>query len=211
MKEVQSMENSVLHKLMVAFMSAIIVAGVGVILGQFVPPALLIPLFIVELVLIIMVVFARKKKMGYILMYAFMFISGLTLYASLNYYVDALGGGTVVNAFVIAMVVFCAIAIYGSLTKFNFGFLGNALFFILLALVVIAVVGIFVPFPSIIEMVISLVGILLFSAYTLYDFNKIAKEGLTEEEIPSTVINVYLDFINLFLYILRFLNIFNRD
>lgn len=200
------MTNNVMHKFMVAFLAAFALAGIGVFAGQFVPRILLIPLIILQVVLLIIMIFVRKTKIGYSLMFTYMFISGMTIYAVLTAYVEKLGATTVIKVFILAFVVFCVIAIYGSLTKFHFGFLGNILFYALLALVLVSVVGIFVPFSNSIEQLTALAGILIFSAFTLYDFNKIAKDGLREDEIPNTVLSVYLDFINLFFYFLRYLN-----
>lgn len=195
-----------MHKFLMVFLSALLVAGVGIVVGQFVPEVLMLPLYLVELGLLVAVSFARKRGVSYAIMYLFMFISGIVVYSSISYYVEFLGNTTVLATFFGVLFVFCMIATYGSLTRYNFSFLGNALFFILIALIVIAILGVFVPFPSTIELLISIVGILLFSAYTLYDFNRIAKYGMYEDEIPIFVLNIYLDFINLFLYTLKLIS-----
>lgn len=194
-----------MHRFMVAFLAAFALAGIGVVVGQFLPPILLIPVMILQVVLVIIMIFVRKTKISYGLLYTYMFISGLTIYAVVTSYIKQLGAETVIMVLVLAFVVFCSIAVYGSLSKFNYGFLGNGLFYALLALLMVSVIGWFIPFSSLIEQVTALAGILIFSGYTLYDFNKIAKEGLRDDEIPDTVLSVYLDFINLFFYFLRFI------
>lgn len=205
-------QDQVLQKFLFTFCLAFIVSVIGLIVGQFVPPILMIPLMIVELILIIIVVFARKsKKFGYSIMYLFMFISGITLYVSISHYVSELGADVVLKAFIVTVFAFIAIAIFGYVTKFNFGFLGNFLFFALLILLIAMIVGIFIPFGNTLNLIISIVGIAIFAGFTLYDFNKIAREGIHEEDIPITVINIYLDFINLFLYVLRFLQFSSKD
>ena len=61
------------------------------------------------------------------------------------------------------------------------------------------------------ELIISAAGVILFSILTAYDTQKLLQEGLygTEEERSKGAIlgalSLYLDFINLFLYLLRFL------
>ncbi|MEX3625466.1 Bax inhibitor-1 family protein [Viridibacillus arvi] len=200
-----------LQKFLFTFCMAFIVSGIGVIVGQFVPAPLMIPLMIAELVLLIILAFVRKKKFGYTLMYIFMFISGITLFVSLSHYVSVLGAGLVLKAFIVTAIAFIAIAIYGSVTKFNFGFLGNILFFVLLAIVILGIVSIFVTFSNTMHFVITIASILVFVGYTLYDFNQIARRGITEEHIPNLVISVYLDFINLFLSVLRLIKLLSRD
>jgi len=203
--------SSPIGKLMGTFFVAFLIAAIGLYAGQFVPPHFILPLSILELILVIIVAFTRKRKnLGYIVMYLFMFVSGVTLYALIAGYISVLGADEVLNAFIIAAVVFAGLAIFGSVTKFNFGFLGNFLFFGLLILIVVLIAGIFIPFSNTTNLIISIVGIVIFAGYTLYDFNRIAKNGFREADIPSIVISIYLDFINLFTYILRFMRYFRR-
>ncbi|MFC7746817.1 Bax inhibitor-1 family protein [Lentibacillus kimchii] len=191
---------------MATFFAAFLIAVIGLYAGQYVPPSLMLPLSILELVLVIIVVFTRKHQgLGYFVMYLFMLVSGITLYAIIANYASVLGADEVFKAFVIALVAFAALAVFGSVTKFNLGFLGNILFFGLLILVVVSLAGIFIPFSNTINLIIAIAGIGIFAGYTLYDFNQIARNGFSEKDIPSIVINIYLDFINLFTYILRFM------
>ena len=199
-------------KLMSAFFFGFLLIVVGLYVGQFVPPILVLPLAFLELILVIIVIFTRKRKsLGYFVMYLFMFVSGITLYSVIARYVSVLGAGEVLKAFIIALVAFAALAIFGYLTKFNLGFLGNILFFALLILLVIMIAGIFIPFSSTVSLIISIAGIVIFAGFTLYDFNQIARNGFYEEDIPIIVINIYLDFINLFQFILSFMEHFNSD
>ncbi|WP_121616603.1 Bax inhibitor-1/YccA family protein [Virgibacillus halodenitrificans] len=205
-------KSNPIGKLMSAFFFAFLLAVIGVYAGQYIPPQFIWPLAILELVLVIIVAFTRNRKgLGYFVMYLFMFVSGLTLYAMLAHYVSVLGADEVLKAFIIAVVAFAALAIYGSMTKFNLGFLGNFLFFGLLVLVLVLIAGIFIPFSNIVNLIIAIAGIGIFAGYTLYDFNQIARNGFEEEDIPTIVVNIYLDFINLFTYILRFMKYFNSD
>lgn len=205
-------ETNPVGKLMSAFFFAFVLVVIGLYVGQFVPLVLVIPLAILELVLVFIVAFNRKRKgLGYIVMYLFMFISGITLYSVIAHYVSVLGADEVLKAFIITLIAFAALAIFGSLTKFNLGFLGNFLFLGLLLLIIVVFAGIFIPFSNTINLIISIVGIGIFAGFTLYDFNQIARNGFQDEDIPSIVINIYLDFINLFIYILRFMKYFGSD
>lgn len=205
-------QENPIGKLMSHFLFAFLTVVIGLYIGQYVPPPFVFPLAILELILVIIVAFTRKRKgLGYFILYLFMFISGITLYSVLAHYVSVLGADEVLKAFIIALIAFAALAIFGSLTKFNLGFLGNFLFFSLLILIVVLIAGIFIPFSNTVNLIIAIVGILIFVGYTLYDFNQIARNGFYEEDIPTIVINVYLDFINLFTYILRFMKYFGND
>ena len=202
-------QSNKINKLMMTFFFAFLVAVIGLYVGQYVPTKFVLPLAILELILVIIVVFSRKHKgLGYFVMCLFMFVSGITLYAVIASYVSILGADEVLKAFIIAVFAFAALAIFGAVTKFNFGFLGNFLFFSLLILIIILLAGLFIPFSNTVNLIISIAGIAIFAGYTLYDFNQIARNGFQEEDIPSIVIDIYLDFINLFTYILRFIRFF---
>lgn len=198
-------QRSLMPKLVMTFLAAIGVATIGLVAGSYMPPVMMLPLIVLELVLLLAVFFTRKaKKVGYGLMFSFMFVSGATLYPALAYNVSAIGAGEVLKAFVIAIVAFVGVAIYAAKTKEDFSFLGGFLMLGLFVLIGFTLVGIFVPFSSGLSMGIAAGGILIFLGFTLYDINRLAKHGFSEQEIPMIVISIYLDFINLFLSILRF-------
>lgn len=199
-------------KLFGAFFSGLLATTAGVYVGQYVPAALQLPLWIAELVLIFMMMAVRRRQsVGYLLMYAFMFISGLTLYSVLNVYTHMLGTTVVLQAFTITTVSFGAIAVYTMVSKRDFSFLGRFLFLALIALVIIPIVGIFIPFSSMTMMIYSGMGILIFIGYTLFDFSRLTVHGFTDQDIPMIVVSIYLDFINLFMYILQFIGIGSKN
>ena len=77
-----------MQKLMLTFFFALLVSIGGMYLGTMLPSAARIPLYILEIGLIIAIMFLRKSKViGYSLMYAFMIVSGAVLQFSLSYYI----------------------------------------------------------------------------------------------------------------------------
>ncbi|RYM04724.1 Bax inhibitor-1/YccA family protein [Sporolactobacillus sp. THM7-7] len=199
-------------KLFAAFFSGLLVTTAGLYLGQYVPPALMLPLTIVEIGMIIMMMFVRKRQsIGYLLMYSFMFISGLTLFTVISYYVSLLGATAVLQAFAVTTISFGAMAVYTMVSKRDFTFLGNFLFLGLIALVLIGLFNVFFPLPSMTMLMYSGFGILIFIGYTLYDFSRLTVHGFTDEDIPIIVVSIYLDFINLFQFILQFMGFSSRD
>ena len=199
-------------KLFAVLFLGLIVATAGLFAGQYVPPALFLPLAIVEIIMIFMMVFARKKKsIGYLMMFAFMFISGLTLYPAISYYVSALGADVVFRAAGITAVAFGATALYATLSKRDFRFLGSFLFISVIALFFMGILQIFFPVSGTAELIYSAFGIFIFIGYTLYDFSRLTLNGFTDREIPMIVVSIYLDIVNLFLFILRFIGVLNDD
>jgi FtsH-binding integral membrane protein len=164
-----------------------------------------VPLMVLELILLFAMIFARRKKaVGYSLMYSFMFISGATLFPFIAQYIHIIGAAAVFKAFALAVVSFTGVALYAAKTKEDFSFLGGFLMLGAFALLGLLLIQFFIPFSSVGQMGISALGILIFLGFTIYDINRLAHHGFSEADIPMIVVNIYLDFINLFTYILRF-------
>jgi FtsH-binding integral membrane protein len=199
-------------KLFAAFFSGLLVTTIGLYFGQYVSDALRLPLFIVEIAMLFIMMAVRKRKaVGYSLMYGFMFISGITLYTAIGYYVSLLGASLVMQAFAVTTVSFGAIAVYAMVSKRDFSFLGGFLFVGLIALIVVSLFSAFFPVSSMTAQIYSGLGILIFVGYTLFDFSRLTVHGFTDEDIPMIVVSIYLDFINLFLYILQFIGIGSKN
>ncbi|MFT8363868.1 MAG: Bax inhibitor-1/YccA family protein [Sporolactobacillus sp.] len=199
-------------KLFAALFSGLLLTTVGMYVGQYLPAVWRLPIYVVEIALLFMMMFLRKQKsVGYLMMYGFMFLSGVTLYTAIAYYMAILGATVVLEAFAVTTVSFGAIAVYTMVSKRDFSFLGGFLFLGLIALVLIGLVGAFVPYSSTTMLIYSGMGILIFIGYTLFDFSRLTVHGFTDGDIPMLVVSIYLDFINLFLYILQFIGIGSKN
>ncbi|GAX91306.1 Bax inhibitor-1/YccA family protein [Effusibacillus lacus] len=186
-----------------ALFFSLLFAAVGLAAGQFVPPAWMLPLMVVELIMIVAAMFIRRKRaVGYGFLYTFTFISGITLYPIIRAYSD-LGAQVVLQAFAVTAIAYAGAALYATITKADFRFLGGFLFVGLIALLGMGIVGLFIPFSSTANWVYTLLGVLIFIGYTLYDISRITRYGVEREDVPIVVLNLYLNFVNLFLFILR--------
>lgn len=146
---------------------------------------------------------------------AFMFI----LYAALNglmlssiFLVYELG--SIARAFGVSAGMFGIMGLWGYTTKQDLSGLGSICFMGLIGIIIASIVNIFVG-SSTTELVISIFGVLIFTGLTAFDMQRIkrlavaAGEGLLADEVVRKysligALTLYLDFINLFLYILRF-------
>lgn len=114
---------------------------------------------------------------------------------------------SITSTFVITGGMFGAMSIYGYVTKRDLTSWGSFLFMGLIGVVIASVVNIFVA-SSTVSWVISGIGVIVFTGLTAYDTWKIkemAAQG-TEGRKPAILgaLTLYLDFINLFLMLLRF-------
>ena len=202
-----------LPKILRAFTLSLAISLLGFITGNFVPPALFLPLMILELVMLIAAFFVRRRKMlSYGFLYTFTFISGITLYPVVTSYLITIGAKPVLMSLTATVIIFGGLSLYASTTKRDFSFLGGFLTAALLALIVIGIFNIFSPLSSTATLIYSFIGILVFSGYVIFDVNRIKQHGISDEEVPLMALNLYLDFVNLFLYILRFIGVLSsRD
>ena len=194
------------------FAVSLAISLLGFLAGNFVPPALFFPLMIIEFGMLLAAFFVRRRKiLSYSFLYAFTFISGITLFPVIISYLATIGPQPVIMSLVATVVVFGGLSLYAATTKRDLTFLRGILMAALLAILVIGIFNIFSPLSSTAMLVYSFIGILVFSGYVLYDVNRMKQYGVTEEEIPLAALNLYLDFINLFLFILRFIGILSSD
>ena len=114
---------------------------------------------------------------------------------------------SITSTFVITAGMFGAMSMYGYMTKRDLTSWGSFLFMGLIGIVIASIVNIFVS-SSAVSWVISGIGVIVFTGLTAYDTSKIkemAAQG-TEGRKPAILgaLTLYLDFINLFLMLLRF-------
>lgn len=117
--------------------------------------------------------------------------------------------GSIAYTFFITAGVFGAMSVYGLVTKNDMTKFGSYCIMALFGLIIATIVNIFVA-SSTLDWIISLVGVALFIGLTAWDTQKIKNAAYTTE--PSQMgklatigaLSLYLDFINLFLYLLRF-------
>lgn len=106
---------------------------------------------------------------------------------------------------------FGAMALYGMTTKRNLSGMGRTLLMLLIGLIIASVVNLFVGGGTM-TLIISIAGIVIFSLFTAYDFQRLQEEGalfndaeLREKGAILGALSLYINFYNIFLYLLRFL------
>ncbi|MDE6538464.1 MAG: Bax inhibitor-1/YccA family protein [Muribaculaceae bacterium] len=117
--------------------------------------------------------------------------------------------GTIVYTLFITAGTFGAMSVYGYFTKSDLSKMGSYLVMALIGLVIAMVVNIFLK-SSTLEWVISIVGVLLFVGLTAWDTQQVKRlaaanldPAMADKLATMGAMNLYLDFINLFLFLLR--------
>jgi FtsH-binding integral membrane protein len=137
--------------------------------------------------------------------WGFAAIMGLSLSSIFMVYTDA----SIAKVFFITAATFGAMSLYGYTTKRDLTQMGSFLMMGLIGLIIASIVNIFLA-SSMLEFAISAIGVLIFVGLTAYDTQKVKESydsGHGAEVLQKTAVmgalSLYLDFINLFLMLLR--------
>ena len=183
-------------------------AAVGAYAGQFLPPALYFPLWIVEMGMMIAAAVVRRRRLvGWTFLFVFTLLSGMTVTPILIVYSQALGIQVVEEAFFVTAGAFALSAFIASRRGVDFGWMGMFASVGLIVLLLLGVVSLFFPLGGTLQLIYTYLGISVFVGFMLFDLNRLTRYGISPEQVPMMVLNLYLDFLNLFLFILRLLGL----
>ncbi|HWF83468.1 MAG TPA: Bax inhibitor-1/YccA family protein [Vicinamibacterales bacterium] len=132
-------------------------------------------------------------------------LTGVTI----SFVLLAYTGESVANTFLVTAGMFGSLAAYGTVTKRSLAGLGSFLFMGLIGVVLASIVGIFWHSDAL-QFVISFIGVIVFSGLAAYDAQRLkamalaSPGGQTGSYAIVGALALYLDFINLFLFLLRF-------
>ena len=137
---------------------------------------------------------------------------------SLAYIFAIYTGVSIAMTFFVTAIAFGGLSLYGYVTKRDLSAIGTFLVMGLWGLLIAMVINIFLASPAL-DFAISAAGVLIFAGLTAWDTQKIKttylehaqggdKEWLGKAAIMGAL-TLYLDFINMFLFLLRFMG--NRD
>ncbi len=125
--------------------------------------------------------------------------------------------GTIAYTFFITAGTFGAMSVYGYFTKTDLSKMGSYLYMALWGLFIAIIVNIFLK-SSTLEWIVSIVGVLLFTGLTAWDTQQTKRiaaanldPSLADKLATMSAMNLYLDFINLFLFLLRIFGGGGRD
>ncbi len=174
---------------------------------------LLIGLCVAELALVFILSMAINKlssPLATLLFYVYAVINGITLTPIFLVYTMS----SIALTFFVTAGVFLAMSIYGYTTKSDLTKFGTYLIMGLIGLIICSIINIFWA-NSVMDWIVSFAGVLIFIGLTAWDTWKIKQMAMETDEVNAGklatlgALSLYLDFINLFLYLLRFLG--SRD
>lgn len=163
---------------------------------------------IAELVVVVAATAAMKKSnkvLSAILFAAYSIINGITL-ASIFYVYEL---GSITTVFISTAAVFGVMAVWGIVTKKDLTSIGSIGMMGLIGVLVASLLNLVIFKNSGFDLLVSIIGLAVFIGLTAYDAQKIKERASYDTASPATVIalygalELYLDFINMFLRILR--------
>jgi FtsH-binding integral membrane protein len=188
------------------------VVGTPRLIGQIVSNnALFFGMLIGELVLVAVLVHRVERMSAFtatLIFFVYSMLNGFTLSILFLIYTAA----SITSTFVITAGTFGALSIYGFVTKRDLSSIGNLCGMALFGLVIASLVNLFFR-NDLLYWITTYAGVLIFVGLTAYDTQKIKRiqaETFADEDQERKVsilgaLTLYLDFINLFIYLLRLL------
>jgi hypothetical protein len=152
------------------------------------------------------------RRMSFPLVFAMFFVYSVLMGMSLTSIFLVYTGAALFKTFLITSATFGVMAVAGYTTKTDLTKFGSILMMALIGIIIASVVNMF-WYSGTLDIIISIVGVLIFTGLVAYDTQKMKRiaEGTeygTENSNKLAVfgaLSLYLDFVNLFLFLLRFM------
>lgn len=167
-----------------------------------------LPVVIAQFVLVIVISAAITRLSATAALGLFLVYSA-TMGVTLSFIFIAYELGSIAAAFVSAAGMFGAAAAYGAVTKRSLASIGGYLFMGLVGIVIASLVNVFLVKSDSFSLLISIVGVVVFVGLTAWNVQRISRgdyaaaSGSMEKGAVIGALMLYLDFINIFLFLLR--------
>lgn len=161
--------------------------------------------------IIVLVMSARVNKMSVQQTVLWYVVYSILMGMSLSFIFWAYTSASIFKTFVISAGMFGVMAVVGYTTNTDLTKFGSFLFMALIGIIIATLVNFFMHSARL-DYIISIVGVLIFTGLTAYDVQKIKQignAGINDGDVMAKItvhaaLSLYLDFLNLFLYLLRF-------
>lgn len=169
---------------------------------------LYLPLVIAQFALVIGITAAINRLSATVALLLFFTYSAL-MGVTLSMIFVAYEFGSVAAAFVSAAGMFGAAAVYGAVTKRSLASLGGYLFMALIGIVIASFLNMLVFKSATLDLGVSIIGVLVFVGLTAWNVQKVSRgdyaaaTGSMEKGAVVAALVLYLDFVNIFLFLLR--------
>jgi len=148
----------------------------------------------------------RRRGLNLALLFAFTLVSGVVMTPYLAVMAMRAGTASVIGeAFATTCMVFGGLSLYALISKRDFSWLRGFAVTALFALIGVGLLDAFFFKSDAVEMAMSAAGVMVFSCWILFDTSRLLRSTPVDDAVGAAL-SLYLDFINLFLDILRLLS-----
>ncbi|MBP5290560.1 MAG: Bax inhibitor-1/YccA family protein [Paludibacteraceae bacterium] len=191
-------------------LTAMLVAGSPALMNLFFGNTALVWILLIAELALVVVLSAAINRLSFstatLLFIIYSALNGVTLSSIFVLYTQ----GSIASTFFITAGMFVALALYGTVTKKDLSGIGRFLFMTLIGLIIASIVNIFMH-SEMLYWITTAIGVVIFAGLTAYDAQKIQQMAADAAEVNESTqkmallgaLTLYLDFINLFLYLLR--------
>ncbi len=202
--------SGLVSKVMGLLAFSFLFATIGAFVGSALPIALgggIWILFIAGIiVLFALQALIQKPGINLFLLYLFTFIEGMAIGPLLGLYFYAGLGSIVTEAFVITAITSITLGLYAWVAKTDFSHMRDFLFVGLILIIVASLINIFFQ-STLLVLIICIAGIGIFCGFILYDVQKAKYLANTLPNAIGITVSLFLDVLNLFIFILDLLTI----
>lgn len=169
---------------------------------------LYLPAVIAQFALVI-VISAGIRRLNALTALALFFVYSAMMGVTISFIFIAYSAGSIATAFLSAAAMFGAAAAYGAVTRRSLASIGGYLFMGLIEIVAASFLNVFLLHSATASLGISIVGVLIFVGLTAWNVQRIANgdlavaTGSMEKGAVLAALMLYLDFVNIFLFLLR--------
>ena len=200
--------STLMAKVMMLLSGSLIISAIGSYMGQGITSGWV--LFFLVIVLFagifgVAAMAARSAALGVAGLAIWTFLNGMVMGPALNMYVQVLGGGVVTISFLATAAIMAALGGYDALSGRDFSAMGRWLLLGLVGLIIVGVIGIFIGMGHTFNLLYAIGGMVIFAGYFIFDFWRIANSENSDYNAVMYTMQVYLDFCNFLLSLLRFL------
>jgi len=172
--------------------------------------------FVILIVLVCAPNMAKSYPQNYILLFAFTFCQAISIggVCAITATRDPNGASIVLMAALATSVVVIGLTLFSFQTSYDFTSLVGVMWIFLLGLISFGLIKMFFPYNKWPEVAYSALGAMIFAAYLVIDTQLLIGRGkvrIDEEDYILGALLLYIDIINLFLYILKLLSHLNRN
>lgn len=200
--------NSLMAKVMALLSGSLVISSIGTYMGLGITSVpLIIGLFVLLFLGIFGVALMAKYSpaLGVAGLAIWTFLNGLVLGPTVNMYAAELGWQTVSFSFLGTAGVMAALGSWGAFSGRDFSGMGRWLLFGLLGLIIVGIIGMFAGFGHTFNLLYALGGIVIFAGYFIFDFYRLANSEDTDFNAILITLQIYLDFVNFWLSLMRLL------